>query len=622
MKSRIVVSSPGLAVGLYLLTGIAVLLLAQRGLSVASLGLIALCQCVVYTVCRRLSDLITDWRHLQTEKPTLADIYRSTTEALASAIAAKESYTHHRPDRVQDICALVAAQLGVEPDLLEGMRLAALLRDIGKLGVPGYILLKPGPLDEEEFRQVSNHAAIGAALLERVRYPWDVAGMVRHHHERFDGTGYPDHLSGDAIPLGARVIAVADVYDALTSDRSYREGWSHHQSVAHIEGLAGTHFDPGVVEAFLAVEREIEALEHRQAPPELTAEPADCAAAESIAQANRELVALFEIAQSLSSTLEIDEVVSILAHRARRLVEATCCGVLLRHPEHANLLVVKTAVGRGGEAIKGARAVLGKGVSGRSAARRRPFAGPYDRSDLELADPNGVTPEFRSCAVAPIVSFGELIGMVNLYDCSPDAFNADDLRVLMFIAHQAGLAIQNASAFEQVRDSATRDSLTGLHNGRYLRHYLEREISRAARLGEPVSVLGIDLDCFKEVNDRLGHQAGDEALQAVADIFRAQLRDYDLAARNGGDEFVIVLPGTPGIEARRTAERIRREIDRYAARLGTDSTASGCAPIGFGASVGVACYPEDGGDTDTLLGRADAAMYRDKRARKQAKLAA
>jgi diguanylate cyclase (GGDEF)-like protein len=203
-----------------------------------------------------------------------------------------------------------------------------------------------------------------------------------------------------------------------------------------------------------------------------------------------------------------------------------------------------------------------------------------------------------------------VLGTVNLYDVVPDAFSDHAICVLTSVAQQAALAINNAYAFEQARDSAMRDPLTNLHNGRYLRRCLDQETSRAARLGDWVSVLAIDLDNFKNVNDTYGHQGGDRVLKDITDIFRVQLREYDVAVRTGGDEFVVVLPETPYSEAVRTADRIRDAIESYA------QTEIGKECVGLGASVGVGSFPQDATDPEILLFKADQAMYADKHARK------
>jgi diguanylate cyclase (GGDEF)-like protein/putative nucleotidyltransferase with HDIG domain len=543
----------------------------------------------------------------------LAEVYRATTEALACAIAAKDCYEQHHVCRVRKICMLIAEKMGLSSDNQDALSIAALVHDVGKLGVPEYILLKPGPLDPDEFAKIANHANVGAKILERVDYPWDIANIVRHHHERYDGTGYPDHLVGDQIPLESRIIAVAEVYDALVSDRCYRPGWSHRRAVEHIEKLSGSHFDPRVVSALLEVEAEIASTICSDEMHPLKSDDASsdnsCEVADLIAQANRELVSLFEIAETLSSTLELDEVLTLLAHKTRRLVEAAACAVLLLDESAPNTLVVRAAVGMHQEVLKGARARFGKGVTGKTLSRVKPFVGSYDPNDLSLAL------DFKSCMVIPIVNLGRILGTINLYECHAHAFSSDDIRTLMPVANRAAVAIQNAIAFENLRDSAMKDPITGLYNARYLRSYLERELNRASRQCETVTVLGIDLDNFKAVNDTFGHFKGDVVLKDVADILRRQLRDYDVAVRNGGDEFVVVLPGTTAQEAIHTVERIRREFDRYVHR------AFGKTSVKIGVSIGMASYPNDAHDPESLLAVADAAMYRDKRSHKQAKAA-
>ncbi|NLN76904.1 MAG: diguanylate cyclase, partial [Armatimonadetes bacterium] len=481
-------------------------------------------------------------------------------------------------------------------------------------------LLKPGPLDAEEFAKMQNHAAIGANLLRHANMPDDVVDMVLYHHEKHDGTGYPERLSGEDIPLGSRIIAVAVVYDALISDRCYRSGWSHSDAVAHLQELSGSSFDPKVVEAFRAVEPQVLRIRAEDFRDKNSSNgnnrESSCAAVDTIAQANRELISLFDIAQTLSSTLEINEVLALLAHRTRRLVQGSTCVVFMADKTHSKSLVAEAAVGRFEEVFEGARARYGKGITGSAAQKAQPRSGHYDPGDLVLKAAEAASDlDFKSCVSAPKVRFGEVLGTINVYDVCRRSFTDDELRVLTFVAHQAALAVQNARAFEEARDYALRDPLTNLRNGRFLQHYLDRELSRCFRFDEPLSVLGIDLDNFKGINDLRGHEAGDKALKDVADIFRRELRDYDVIVRNGGDEFVAVLPEMDSCRAHQIADRIKESVDQYARKYVRDVPQ-------FGASIGVSTYPIDGEDTCSLLGAADAAMYRDKRARRRHRKAA
>ncbi len=172
--------------------------------------------------------------------------------SLARAVDARDAYTGSHSERVADLAARLAAQLGVDREQVELTRLAGSLHDLGKLAIPEEILRKPGPLSETERLVLERHPQIGFRMLESLGVD-PVADWVLHHHERWDGSGYPDGLPGDEIPLGARIIFVADAYDAMTSDRVYRDRLSDDEAIAELERCAGSQFDPDIVAA-LAVE--------------------------------------------------------------------------------------------------------------------------------------------------------------------------------------------------------------------------------------------------------------------------------------------------------------------------------------------------------------------------------
>lgn len=550
----------------------------------------------------------------------LAQVYRQTVEALASAIAAQDPFESHHVRRVREIARTIAAQMKLSNHEIEGIETAALLHDVGKLGVPSHLLLKPGPLDPDEFAKIANHATIGAEMIDGIDFPWEIAPMIRHHHERYDGSGYPDKLSGTDIPLGARIIAVAEVYDALISERCYKKGWSHYEAVNHIEKLSGSHFDPDVVRAFLEAEKEIEAVTNRY--PVL--KPSEChiqatkqrGAFDMIAQASRELMSLLEIADTLSCTLEIDEVAALLAHRTRRLTEAATCVVFLVDDTDPARLVARFAVGKHEEILRGAQARVGRGVTGRAASKMQSYVGSYDPNDLFLSHRIRKGIGIKSCMVVPMIHFGKLIGTLNLYDDSPGTFSKDDLATVESIASRAALSIHNALVFQSVRDSSMKDPLTGLYNSRYLNTLLEHEINRASRKRGCLSVLQLDLDNFKAVNDTFGHARGDEVLKDVAKLFLSCVRSYDTVVRSGGDEFVAILPDTGPKEAERTARRIQTVVESYSKNKLSD------CPRQFGVSAGAATYPQDAQDAESLLKTADFNMYLNKRSRHQTKAAA
>jgi putative nucleotidyltransferase with HDIG domain len=175
-------------------------------------------------------------------------------EALSRAMCARDRQTHEHAERVREYALELSEEVGVRDYLtLAAIRAAAILHDVGKLGIPDSILQKPGPLTDEEYDRVKQHATIGADLVAAAEGPGLLPSIVRHHHENWDGTGYPDRLAGSDIPVGARVIALVDCYDALTSDRPYRAALSHNSALAMIRERRAVMYDPNMTDAFIRV---------------------------------------------------------------------------------------------------------------------------------------------------------------------------------------------------------------------------------------------------------------------------------------------------------------------------------------------------------------------------------
>jgi len=186
-------------------------------------------------------------------------------EAFARAMTARDESTHEHAQRVRRFALALAEEAGIDDErMLEAIEAAALLHDIGKLGIPDRLLNKPGPLTPDEFDQVKQHVVIGADILRAVPVPSPLALIVRHHHENWDGTGYPDGLEGEAIPVGARVLSIVDCYDALTSDRPYRLALSHGSAIAMIHERRGTMYEPAIVDAFLRIVQRLRSGSDRE----------------------------------------------------------------------------------------------------------------------------------------------------------------------------------------------------------------------------------------------------------------------------------------------------------------------------------------------------------------------
>jgi putative nucleotidyltransferase with HDIG domain len=187
---------------------------------------------------------------------------------LGESIESVDSYTQGHSERVADLATLLARHVGLDPSILLWFHMGALLHDVGKLAVPGDVLNKRGSLLPEEAALMREHPAAGESLVDDVQFPWDIRPMIRGHHERWDGSGYPDGLRGEDIPLTARILCIADVYDALTSQRAYRAARTHEDTVDIMVLESGKTFDPELLHIF--VNRTLPEYRHRTAPTELS----------------------------------------------------------------------------------------------------------------------------------------------------------------------------------------------------------------------------------------------------------------------------------------------------------------------------------------------------------------
>jgi diguanylate cyclase (GGDEF)-like protein len=252
----------------------------------------------------------------------LSDMHLATVEALALAIEAKDVTARSHVRRVQYYATELGRVLHLNEDVIEGVRIASLLHDVGKLGVPDHLLAKSGPLTPEEFARVCRYPEIGAEIVAAVPFPYPVAPFIRHHHERWDGTGYPDMIGADLIPIGARIIAIAERFDALRSERPYRPPLSMAEAVAHIAHEAGSSLDPALVKKFIDLLPMIE-------PRAAEIDRKDLAVLDNISEAQGELFELFERAQADSHTDALTELPNrrfVESHMARELARVQRSG--------------------------------------------------------------------------------------------------------------------------------------------------------------------------------------------------------------------------------------------------------------------------------------------------------
>jgi diguanylate cyclase (GGDEF)-like protein len=519
--------------------------------------------------------------------------------------------------------------MGLAGDELEGLKTGALLHDIGKLGVPEYILLKPGRLSDDEFAKIKKHPEIGAAILGPVEFPWPVLPVVKYHHEKWDGSGYPEGLAGKNIPLTARILSVADVYDALTSTRSYRTAWEHDRAVVKICEEAGSHFDPEVVAAFervigiavaeLAAEGATETPTFAEGASTEPAKTNASMAVRQIQQASSELWALYEVAQSLSSSLGLQETLDILAKKLEAIAApGAAYAFLLFDGSDSTQMRTRCVTGVNSAFLRGSHTTGEGSISRQVATKTTAHRGPYDPADLTIVAPEAAPAQnLRSALIVPIAHEGAVLGTINAYHPDPNAFNDHDADLLQMIAERSAMAIYNGLMFDLTRSHAMTDQVTGLYNFRFLTQFVGELNSGPEIEREPFALLCLDLDDFKPINDNFGHQKGDEVLRDMGVLLRNAVRSTDIVTRYGGDEFLILLRDTDRDRAKLVAQTIRAAVDAYDPGLEHPTIGT----LRIGASLGWSCSPNDGCDCTSLLAAADAAMYRDKTERKLRRLA-
>ncbi|HEY7284008.1 MAG TPA: HD-GYP domain-containing protein, partial [Vicinamibacterales bacterium] len=290
-------------------------------------------------------------------------LYLSTIETLAMAIDAKDQVTHGHIRRVQSYATGLAKEVGIrDGNLLKAIEAAALLHDMGKLAVPEYILNKPGKLSESEFEKMKLHASVGADILSAIAFPYPVVPIVRHHHENWDGSGYPAGLRGTDIPIGARILSVVDCFDALTSDRPYRARLSDDDAIRILMERRGSMYDPLVVDTFLKVHGALEPEAVADGPaPRVLNEIASArkgasiqqepTAGEEVAAKADDLLTLYELAQGLAGQASLAHVGDTISKHLRRLVPMSLSVFYIYN--HAGEIEARHSVGEGSQIVRG-----------------------------------------------------------------------------------------------------------------------------------------------------------------------------------------------------------------------------------------------------------------------------
>ena len=432
----------------------ALLVSYTRSVDLSAIGIILPLLLISYLTHRTSLGRIEDSkRHVE----QLSDLYLSTIETLAMAVDAKDQITHGHIRRVQVYTVELAKLLGVKDERhLQAIEAAALLHDMGKLAIPEHILNKPGKLTGPEFEKMKLHADIGADLLSSVKFPYPVVPIVRHHHEHWNGKGYPAGISGTDIPLGARILSVVDCFDALTSDRPYRPRLTTDEAFATIVKGRGTLYDPLVVDAFLKAYPQI-------APKAIKAGAESISLTNVAAMSDGEAPsALHRIRVNATETSLLDsygrsiataktpaEAVGAAAQCLRQLSAATVFA-FFRYDRTRDLLTCEHAPGDKDGLLVGLSMAVGTRVSGWSAATRRSSVNANAALDLaNVAD--FFDPPLRSVLCVPVIDNDQVVGVLTAYSHKHEAFNESQTYAFEQIACALGRRIRAASDIDPSR---------------------------------------------------------------------------------------------------------------------------------------------------------------------------
>jgi diguanylate cyclase (GGDEF)-like protein len=402
-------------------------------------------------------------------------------------------------------------------------------------------------------------------------------------------------------------------------------------SLALLRKMANSSFDPRVVDMFVSNIEYFDNLIAEQDIQEQVASEKDAlnnarpdaglasdilgsnadgdAGFRSIAEAQREVFALHEIAQTIGSSLNLQDTVTLVSSKLRSIVPFDTCIIYLVDDRSGKAVAVH-ASGEYADAFARRRMTVGEGISGWVIANGRSMCNTPPELDL-VGLPEEVSGNIRGVLVSPLIREDGAFGAITVYSKTRSSYTTEHVRLLESVSQHASVALNNAMTFEKTKESALTDTLTDLPNSRSFHHALEQRVAECQRLNrEPMSVLCMDLDDFKQINDTHGHPVGDRVLASVAAIIKKQFRQMDILARYAGDEFVAIMPMASGDVAEMVAERIRVAVESHDFKIRTGRTTK------IGISIGIGCYPDDGETAEELLSQAGHNMQQDKHGRK------
>lgn len=542
----------------------------------------------------------------------LSKLYLQTIEALASAVDAKDRYTHGHIRRVQAYAVKLATLLGITAEKeLMAIQAGALLHDIGKIAIPEYILNKPDALTAAEYERMKTHPTIGANILGGIDFPYPLIPMVKWHHERWDGKGYPDGLAGENIPLNARILSLVDCYDALTTLRPYRTPINKQQVIQFFERESGHAYDPALVAVFLAHLDDIEVAgadvitrpqdlwgppsSHRtSSPPVDISTPARSAATYANAinlspEILGEFSTLMEFVRADFLHLPITEWLEFVGRRLQRLVSFDAAVFYLADLANG-VLTARYVTGSAAKGLEGITINLEQKLTGWVAANNQPLCNLSPISDF-INYPK-MAQVFSMSAIAPMNAHSRIIGAISLYRSESSTFTDQDFRLLEMIASQTAKLI--ARCDDQRKSRVSVDKITSLADSAQIELIFDLLAPNAIRYRYQIAILYVRVDCFtcqKRFIEEPYH--GDLERQA-AEYLKRYIRDGDLLVHHADNGFVVIGEKMSDAEAACVSTQIQADLNN------SDHEVHEREHV-LWLSVGAAAFPNDGSTFTTLL---------------------
>ena len=534
----------------------------------------------------------------------LSNLHMRTIETLALAVEAKDTTTSDHLRRVQVYAVEVGRELGMDDEDLKALRAAAILHDIGKLAVPEYIISKPGRLTPDEFDKMKIHPVVGAVIVERVQFPYPVAPIVRAHHEKWNGTGYPHGLRGTDIPLGARILSAVDTLDALASDRQYRRALPLDEAMAKVAEESGHSFDPDVVAVLQRRYVELERMAQQTQSMDLKlsvdmkvnrgiapaagfeqTKPLEIAlpttksgeTLDRVVYARNELQALLTEGVK-ASDMELAEFCALLSIRLKRTVPHDSFVLWLVRSGALDPVFVQ---GNDHRLLSSLCIPMGQGLSGWVVENRKPIinGNPCVESGY-LNDPD-LPGTLGSALAVPLEGSAGVIGALTLYQDQRDGFTKDHLPILLALAPRIAAAVEQFAP----RTTTARSGSDGHTDAAALLRHIEKEIIRARRLNLPVGVVICSLEGATH-----GSAETESAVRVLTGVLTEGRHDCESVARMSDWEFALVISGVASQAiGNRVARLTRTPFPRTDLRVAAAS----------------ALFPDDGKEAAQLLATAE-----------------